>query len=113
MVGSINRPLQALLQRHDTRQWAFLTAWNPGSIELSQIENDLRQRDLIAVVESAGYSWLPAEGVGQDPGWPPEQSLFVLGISRAEARRLGARFDQLAVVVGRRGAPSRLVRPER
>jgi hypothetical protein len=109
MAGSRNRRLDALLTRHNTTRWAFITAWNPGSRPLSKHENARRHADLRAAVRNAGLEALDGEGVGEDPSWPPEQSLLILNISRARAISLGRRFGQLAIVVGRRGQASTLV----
>jgi hypothetical protein len=98
-----------LLRRHKAATWAFLTAWNPASVELSRAKNDARQDDLKRNLKSAGYECLSGEGIGDDPFWPPEESLMVLGISRGKAVALGRHFGQLAVVIGRRGEPARLV----
>jgi hypothetical protein len=73
------------------------------------MENDARQDDLKRDLQAAGYKWMLGEGIGDDPSWPPEESLIVLGISRGKAIALGRHFGQLAVVVGRRGQPARLV----
>jgi hypothetical protein len=108
-VGSRSARLEVLLRRHKAAKWAYLTAWNPASLELSRAENDARQDDLKRTLRAAGYKWLPGEGIGDDPSWKPEQSLLVLGISRGKAVALGREFGQLAVVVGRRGEPARLV----
>jgi hypothetical protein len=106
--GSCRPKLAALLRRHRTRDWAFLTASNPASLELSRIGNDLRQENLRRRLESAEYKWLPGEGVrvGDLPSW---KSFFVLGISRGKAVALGREFEQLAVVVGRRDYPAHLL----
>jgi hypothetical protein len=109
MAGSRSARLDALLRRHKAVKWAFLTAWNPASVQMSRAENDARQHDLRHRLESERYTWLPGEGVGNDPTWEPEASLLVLGISRGKAVALGRAFGQLAVVVGRRGEPARLV----
>lgn len=101
--------LDALLRRHKAGRWAFLTAWNPTSVELSRAENDARQDELRRKLESEGYKWLPGEGVGDDPAWQSEESLFVLGMSRGKGVAFGRACGQLAVVVGQRGAPARLV----
>ena len=108
-AGSRSPRLQALLRRHETRDWAFLTGWNPASVELSRAENDARQDDLKRDLVTDGYRWLPGEGVGDDPASQPEESLLVLGISRGKAVTVGREFGQLAVVVGRRDGPARLV----
>lgn len=109
MAGSRNGRLEALLVRHNATRWAFITAWNPGSRPLSKHENARRRAELRAAVKEAGLEALDGEGVGQDPSWPPEQSLLILDISRGKAISLGRRFGQLAIVVGRRGQASALV----
>jgi hypothetical protein len=109
MAGSQNPRLDALLTRHNATRWAFITAWNPGSQPLSKQENARRHTDLRAAVRDAGLEALDGEGVGEDPSWPPEQSLLILNISRGKAISLGRRFGQLAIVVGRRGQASTLV----
>jgi hypothetical protein len=107
MAGSANKKLDALLERHRAKSWAFITAWNPGSIELTREENAARQAELRNAV--AAYTVLRGEGIGEDPGWTPEESLLILNISRGKAVSLGRRFGQLAIVVGRRGEKSELV----
>jgi hypothetical protein len=109
MSGWASSKLDALLRRHHATRWAFLTAWNPASVELSRVQNDVRQRELIAILEREGYRWLPGEGIGEDPAWTPEQSVLVLGISPGKAVALGRQFGQLAVVVGGRGEQAQLV----
>jgi Protein of unknown function (DUF3293) len=98
-----------VLRRHQATKWAFLTAWNPASVALSQSENEARQQELTTILDREEYTWLVGEGIGEDPGWTPEKSLFVFDISRGKAVALGSRFGQLAVVVGRRGEPALLV----
>jgi hypothetical protein len=106
MAGSANKKLDALLERHDAKSWAFITAWNPGSIELPREQNEARQAQLRRAV--AGYEVLSGEGIGEDPRWTPEESLLILNVSRGKAISLGRRFGQLAIVVGRRGEKSEL-----
>jgi hypothetical protein len=109
-IGSENRKRDDVLARFGVKRWAFITAWNPGSQRLSDRENARRQMELAAALDRGGYPCLPGEGTGQDGTWPAEASLFVMGISRREARRVGRMFGQLAILVGERGGPARLVR---
>lgn len=109
LAGSASAKLDALLRRHCQSTWAFITAWNPSSIPLSRAENDERQAELRRLLAEEGYATLSGEGIGEDPAWEPEESLLVMGIKEAAAVRLGRRFGQLAIVVGRRGSRSRLV----
>jgi hypothetical protein len=108
-VGSKSARLESLLRRHGAATWAFITAWNPASVELSAAENEARQRQLQRELDAAGFKWLPGVGRGDDPAWTPEESVLALGIARAKAVALGRAFGQLAIVAGRRGAPGRLV----
>jgi hypothetical protein len=64
---------------------------------------------LATELRAAGYLCLPGEGIGRDGVWLHEESLFVMGITEREARRLGRKFGQLAIVVGHLKFPARLV----
>ena len=83
----------------------LITAWNPGSQRLTRTVNEQRQRDLIAEAQKRGYKVLPGRGVGTDPDWIPEQSIFIIGISGPDAEELGADFGQLAIIVKLIGEP--------
>lgn len=107
--GSSSARLDALLARHRVSKWAFITAWNPASTLLSRADNDEQQRKLVRQIASSRYEWLPGEGRGEDPSWAPEESLLVLNIPEGKAVALGRLFGQMAILVGRRGSPARLV----
>jgi len=109
MAGSRNARLDALLARRGAMRWAFITAWNPASEQLSAAENARRHAELRAAVGALGLEALEGEGVGEDQAWPPERSLLILNISRGKAISLGRRFGQLGIVIGRRGESSHLV----
>ena len=106
--GERSPPLDALLAEsgHDT--WAFITAWNPGSIALDDAENRRRMTDLAGRIALLGLPMLEGEGLGTGGDWPSEPSLLVLGIGASEALALGREFGQVAVVIGRLGEPARL-----
>jgi hypothetical protein len=105
-VGWRPTKLDQLLASRRASHWAFITASNPASVALSAAENDKRHAALIREIERAGLRWLPGRGIGD--GWS-ERSLLVIACSEAKALALGQRFGQLAVVVGRRGEPARLL----
>ena len=106
--GERSPPLEALLTEsgHDT--WAFITAWNPGSIALDTAENRRRMTGLAGRIALLGLPMLEGEGVGTGGDWPPEPSLLVLGIDPPAALALGREFGQVAIVVGRLGEPASL-----
>ena len=110
MIGSIDKKRDAVLDRADVSQWAFMTAWNQASQQLPAAENSRRQSELAGQLLVKGHQSLPGEGIGKGGAWPPEESLFVMGISEGNARRLGRKFGQLAIVVGSKNGRARLVR---
>ena len=60
--------------------------------------NDARQTVLARELQERDLTYI--RGVGQHPtnGWTGEQSFLVLGLSRDDARMLGARHEQNAIV---------------
>jgi hypothetical protein len=99
-VGQGCAELDTLLAAHDVGTWAYVTAFNPGSVRLTLQENSERQRQLEHTVADLGFSSYPGEGIGDDGQWAPEPSLLVLGIDRNDARLLGRQYGQLAVIYG-------------
>jgi hypothetical protein len=106
-IGVVSAALDRLLAARGASTWTYVTAYNPGSVPCADAENEARQRELCATVMRSGHCFFEGAGVGE--GWPPEASLLILGMEEAEAVSLGRRFGQLAVVVGERGGPARLV----
>ena len=101
--------LDALLRATGCERWAYITAFNPGSVRLSDDQNDARQRELEDAVRQVGHPMFPGEGIGEDGAWPPERSILVLGMEREAAVQLGRRFDQRAIVCGEVGSVAALV----
>jgi hypothetical protein len=106
-IGEVDATLDRLLVAHGFVSWAYVTAHNPGSIPTPAEENELRHRQLRDAVAESGRPFYEGSGVGA--GWTPEPSLLILGVSEIEAAMLGRRFRQIAIVVGERGAPARLL----
>ena len=108
-VGQRSAELDSLLAAHDVTTWAYVTAFNPGSVRLTPHENSERQRQLGRAVAELGFVSYPGEGIGDDGRWPPEPSLLILGIYRNDAERLGRQYGQLAVVYGERHREAELL----
>ena len=108
-VGRSNPILDQLLQHHGHNQWALITAYNPYSRSLTaqanQWRNDRLAKDLWSL-------YLPVfRAVGQDDAgqWPAEESFFVIGLRQKEAIALGQKYDQNAILVGKRGHAPQLL----
>lgn len=95
--------LDVLMEGRGYREYAYITAYNPGSRPLPESENRRRQRALIERLQDEGRLVLRGEAISDTADWPPEPSLLVLGMSAEEAKALGRELGQNAVVVGRLG----------
>jgi hypothetical protein len=76
---------------------------------LTADKNRARHTRLEADVSARGYEVFSGEGVGDNGEWPPEASLLILGMPRAEALALGDAHAQRAVVWGGVGEPALLL----
>ncbi|WIG93102.1 DUF3293 domain-containing protein [Myxococcus sp. SDU36] len=107
-AGALHPALDATLAARGHREWAFLTAWNPGSQQRGAEENRRAQERLEAQLVAGGWVVAPALGQADDGSWC-EQSLFIPGLPREEAARFGRAYGQVAVLVGRAGAQASLL----
>lgn len=107
-VGAETAELDLLLSAHapQTRAWTLITAWNPRSFLMPARENAQAQGRLARRLVELGLESWPGWGAGE--GWR-EDSLFVHGLGREEARWLGREFEQVAVVCGQPGGTVELV----
>ena len=108
-IGRRSLPLDRVMLRRGATSWAFITAYNPVSIPQSLEANKLAQGKLRRAIRRRGLTFWVGEGVGDDRRWPPEPSFLILDIEEERARAIGRKFGQLAVLVGRKRAPARLV----
>ncbi len=107
-IGTRHPAFDAELSAAGASCWAFLTAWNPGSLPRSVQQNALAQAELLHVVEELGLASWPAEGKADAGGWR-EESVCVLSLEATGAVALARRFGQLAVVFGQLGEAARLL----
>ncbi len=108
-IGEARPEIDALLDKHGARSWAFITAWNPGSKKLDAAENQRCQAALEAEVKQVGYVFYRGAGVPDEKDWDPEESLLVIGMNREQAVKLGMKYDQAAIVAGERDALAELI----
>ena len=108
-IGSTSAACDALLDTHGVTTAAYMTAWNPYSKPLPDAANADAQAKLAAELSYVSVSVLSGEGVGETGDWPPEPSLFALGISRESATSLAQKYHQNAFVWIERGNAAELV----
>jgi hypothetical protein len=107
-IGERSPALDAILEAHGQKQWAFVTAYNPGS-RPDPAGNVVHHAELLSWAQARGLPCFAARSMADDGGWPVEESLLVVGLAHEEARSLGRRFGQVAVVVGDFGGPALLL----
>jgi hypothetical protein len=107
-IGVINKELDNLLLANQCETYAFVTAYNPYSAlktyEENRELNEALYRDLID-----HYQLFEGEGVGEDISWEPEKSFLVLGITLDDAKAIGVKYSQNAIVFGRIGEKPELL----
>ena len=106
-IDIINDKLKELLNKYNSTDWAFITAFNPYSKALNQDENIERHNELKELTNS--YIIFEGHGVGEDPTWEPELSLLIIGITKEDAILIGNRFEQNAIVLGKSNSAPKLL----
>ena len=108
-IGEPSERLDRLMLAAEVATAAFITACNPRSEQRADAENRAAAEALEGLVTAAGYPRHRGEGRDPDGLHPPEPSLLILGILRANAEALGRLFGQNAIVFVERGRAPELV----
>lgn len=101
--------LKALFKDARVNSAAFITAWNPYGELLSNEENQARNNLLLNELNLRSLKFIG--GFGQDllGQWAGEDSFLVLGISLETSKKLGAQFEQNAIVWSDKDALPKLI----
>ncbi|WP_291774415.1 DUF3293 domain-containing protein [Castellaniella sp.] len=98
-IGATHPELKVLAATLGQPEWgAFLSASNPHSRILRPAANNRRLAALQRALKSSGHLWLPGQGLDPLGQWPAEPSLWIAGLTEADARTLALRFRQNAFV---------------
>ena len=108
-VGERSQSLERLLADTGETRWLFITAWNPASVELGDVENQERNRRLRVSLDELVAQVFAGVGLPAEPEWTPEESFLALGLTRAQAIFLGRQYGQNTVVWGEGEKPAALL----
>ncbi|QOC21372.1 DUF3293 domain-containing protein [Wenzhouxiangella sp. AB-CW3] len=97
----IGRHHPRLDQFTEHRDWAIVTAFNPGGHADQPSANKQRHQQLLAAVASAGLDFLPACNHDPSDRWPDEPSLLIIAPDRDWLIALALRLGQHALVSAR------------
>lgn len=103
-VGHASTALEQLMKDHQCDQWAFISAVNPDSKQLTEAANANRHRQLLEVIRQSKLCYFAGDGVPDIAGWPIEPSLMVLGIPLKQALEIASKFGQRAILAGTRSS---------
>ncbi len=89
--------------------WAIITAENPRSRQLPDLEN-VRRRGLLRqrIDEAGNWRSFPTVAVCPQSEWPPEHGVLVAGIAEDAAISLAQDFDQHGILWGSAGTSATL-----
>ncbi|MCY1219383.1 hypothetical protein D9M69_455220 [compost metagenome] len=108
-VDQASAPLATLHELLGVACSAFITAANPFSQRCDDNANAARQQALAQDVAGIGLRAIEAAGEHPANGWPAEPSFLVPGLSLEDARSLGEKYGQNALVWSGADAVPRLV----
>ena len=97
-IGHYSPELNDINKTSSKKIAAFITAFNPASIELSNQENIERNQQFEKKIKILHLDYLHGEGKCNESDSSGEQSFLVFGIDQTEAIRLGKEFGQNAIV---------------
>ena len=107
-IGDDNLQLEKLLKDCDGKTWALITAFNPYSQPLSAAENQQRHQSLLNCLQAMNFTIFDAVGKDDSGNWTPETSILIVGIDLIQAKEIGCKFQQNAIVYGQLGEPPEL-----
>ena len=85
-----------------------MSAANPGSVALPEVENARRHQQLIERLRAIGNAVLQGESYEAASGGWREASLLVAGVQPDAAIELAREFGQVALLIGEVGRPVEL-----
>ena len=89
-----------------TKSWSMILADNPYSNLLSEEENIQRRIDLQEELVREGFREIyQARAGSHDESWPWEYGLLVPNFSEEDAKKLGVKFEQNAIIVAYENHP--------
>ena len=97
-IGHSSKELRKLLTDLNVKFAAFITAFNPYSIELELIENKLRNKNLEEKIKSMQLHYIKGDGRCRKSNEVGEEGFLIFGITRDEASLLGKQSEQNAIV---------------
>ncbi|MBK7226902.1 MAG: DUF3293 domain-containing protein [Saprospiraceae bacterium] len=107
-IDELNAIIDSELLKSNHSYWAFISAANPFSKEISDQENEFNFLKLKNLIDAQFPKYFEGYGEGL-LGWKNEKSILIFGITEEQAIKIGKQFGQNAIVVGVRNEPSKII----
>lgn len=98
-IDKVNLDIISLLNKYNSNNAIFVTAYNPFSKILTKEENEKRLNNLVDEIKSLGLTFFYGDGIGFDRSWEPEKSLLVLDVKANVIDYLLDKYQQNAIVI--------------
>ena len=109
-IGQYSPELHSIYEASHKKKAAFITAYNPASVELSNEENKERNQQLEEKIQALHLDYIHGEGKCDENEWSGEESFLIFGINQKEAIELGKEFGQNAIIwIGEKAIPELLL----
>lgn len=99
-VEQFNAYLNDFLKENKANNFIFITAYNPESNKKTELENIIKQKELINEVKSLNYNFFYGEGRDIKSIWEAEKSIIILDIKEKDIEYLINKYSQNAIVKG-------------
>ena len=99
----LDQPSETLrdwLETAGAREFAILTAHNPGAKQLDQASNMARQSQMETELLEKGFEPYAGENEADAGDWPAEETCFITDIGLPAACEIAAKYAQNAIVHG-------------
>ena len=103
-IGEDGGRLREILQSQQIGSFFIITAYNPNSHLLTELENEERDRRLRTDLEAVPGLKNQARNIDPMGKWPDEAGYCVCGADAAEVLRLGRKYGQNALLHWQSGA---------
>ena len=108
-VGVISPPLAQLYQLNKCDCAAFLTASNPLSRDVGDIENAALQSKLVHELSGRSLKLIDGASMDSQGKWPHEGSFLVFVLSLEASRTLARKYEQNAFIWSGKNAVPQLI----
>ena len=107
VIEKFNNKIDKEVEKFNKISWAFISASNPFSKNISDKKNEQNFELLKEQVSENYIKYFIGYGQGQG-GWESEKSIFIIGITETQATKLGLLFGQNAIVIGSVGGTAKI-----